>query len=52
MIPSCQAHSVFTRLTHMRTPFVKRHTIPRSGVFAFFRFPGPGTVYCQLRVLT
>jgi hypothetical protein len=22
--------------THMRTPFVKRHTTPMSGVFAFF----------------
>src|SRR5262249_16433250 len=39
-------------LTHMRTPFVKRHTIPRSGVFAFFRFPGPVAVCCQLRFLT
>jgi hypothetical protein len=36
----------------MRTPFVKRHPTPRSGVGAFFRFPGPGAVCSPSRVLT
>jgi hypothetical protein len=38
--------------TRMRTPPVKRHTLPRSGFVLFFRFPGPGAVSRQCRVLT
>jgi hypothetical protein len=48
----CTAAQRRKGLTRMRTPFVKRHTTPRSGVFAFFRFSGPGAVGSQLRVLT
>jgi hypothetical protein len=36
----------------MRTPFVTRHTTPRSGFVLFFRFPGPHAVDRRFQVLT
>jgi hypothetical protein len=39
-------------LTRMRSPPVKRQTIPMSGFFLFFPLTGPGAVDSQSRVLT
>jgi hypothetical protein len=40
------------RPTLMRSPFVKRQTVPRSGFFAFFPLQGPRAVAIWQRVLT